>query len=196
MATARRVFWESIIFLAFLVILAGVVLWSNSRVSRNTAVLAEDHARSAELAQERHSDEIESLRQSWMAESRIRAQGQAAAVAQAFAAGIRTAAAGRWGRYLDSARDALMADPAVSFAHLVTPQGRVITTSDESIEASGRLDEADQWPLSAEALTTRNRAESGLYELALPIVEGDRTVAVLWLGYDLSAVTQAAGSAN
>jgi hypothetical protein len=188
MATATRVFWESIIFLAFLAIVAGVVFWSGSRVDRNAESLAVEHEQALEAADQEHRQEIEALNRSWADSSDARARAQARAVFSAFEAGIHTAAAARWGRYLDSARDVLMAQPAVAFVHLVSPQGGVITSSDESLASTGRLDEAGDWALAAQALATRDGQISGVFELAAPIQEGGRTVAILWMGYDLGQV--------
>jgi hypothetical protein len=188
MATASRVFWESIIFMAFLAIVAGVVFWSGSRVDRNAESLAVEHEQALEAADHEHRQEIEDLNRSWADRSDARARAQARAVFSAFEAGIHTAAAARWGRYLDSAREDLMTQPAVTFVHLVSPQGRVITSSDEALAATGRLDEGGDWALAAQELVSRDGQASGAFELAAPINEGGRTVAILWMGYDLRQV--------
>lgn len=196
MATARRVFWESAIFLAFLAVLAGVVVWSGNRVERQAESLENRHDQALTAADQRHQDEIETLRQGWDNLSRAQAKEQAKAVFSAFEAGIHTAATARWGRYLDNAKDSLAAHPAITFIHLVTPQGRIITTTDDELATSGRLDELGEWALSAQELSSRDGSVSGTLELAAPIVESGRTVAVLWMGYDLSAVAATSGSGS
>jgi hypothetical protein len=189
MATASRVFWESVIFLAFLAILAGVVFWSGGRAERHKESLAVEHEAALSEAAQRHRDEIDTLRQSWDELSAIRAQEQAKAIFSAFEAGIHTAAAARWGRYLDNARDGLMEQPAVTFVHLVTLQGRVITSSDSELAATGRLDERGDWALAAQQLSSRTEGGVASFELAAPVLERGQPVAILWIGFDLGVIT-------
>ena len=191
MATASRVFWESAIFIGFLAILGAVVWWSGGRADRHAESLTEQHKEALNAAEHRHREEIETLRQTWKGLSQARARGQAMAVFAAFEAGIHTAAAARWQNYLENAKDALAAQPAVLFVHLVTPQGRIIATTDDELATSGRLDEQGEWALATEALTSRESDVTDALELAAPILEKGRTVAVLWMGYDLTVVADA-----
>ena len=195
MATASRVFWESIFVLAFLAILAGVLFWSGGRVERHARSLTEQHEDALQAADERHRSEIATLNQAQERRAEELAKERAKAIFSAFEAGIHSAAAARWNRYLDNARDSLLAQPAVLFVHLITPQGRIISTSDDELARIGRLDEQTDWPLGVDGLASRIGETTGQLELAAPILEGGRVVAVLWMGFDVT-VTDTPDSAS
>jgi hypothetical protein len=195
MATASRVFWESIFVLAFLAILAGVLFWSGGRVERHARSLTEQHEQALQAVDERHRGEIAALNQDRDRFAEEQAKERARAVFSAFEAGIHSAAAARWNRYLDSAKDSLLAQPAVLFVHLLTPQGRIISTSDDELARIGRLDEQGEWALGVDQLASRSGEPTGTLELAAPILEDGRVVAVLWMGFDLTA-TESQDSAS
>jgi hypothetical protein len=186
MATASRVFWESIFVLAFLAILAAVLFWSGGRVDRHARTLTEQHEDALRVAEERHDNEIATLKKARKRHAEEQAKERARDVFTAYEAGIQSAAAARWNRYLDNARDSLLAQPEVLFVHLLTPQGRVISTSDEALAQVGRVSEQDQWPLGVDSLAGRDGETAGTLELAAPIQEEGRIVAVLWMGFDVT----------
>jgi len=188
MATATRVFWETVIFLSFLVVLAGLLYWSEHRVDRRAEALIEQHEAALRLESDRHKSLLIDMEQEWESRSEDRARAEAVAVFNAFEAGIHSAVAARWGRYLDSAKEALLDQPAVLFVHLATPQGRVISSSDAEVETAGRFDERGAWALDVDTLESRPGELENTIELAAPVREQGRTVAFLWIGYDLAQV--------
>ena len=199
MATAHRVFWETVIFLTFLVVLAGVLFLGLSMAIRprdqwHADDLSRQHEESLRIDSEKHQAEIASLERKWTARLADRSRNEAEAVLNAFEAGAHTAIAARWGRYLATATETLTGRPEVLFLHIVTPQGRVVTGSDETLRTSGRLDETGEWVLAATGIESRTGAESGMLELAMPVREGGRTVAFLWMGYDATRIGQGAAS--
>ncbi|MDH3254018.1 MAG: hypothetical protein OEM62_03425 [Acidobacteriota bacterium] len=193
MATATRVFWETVIFLSFLVVLAGVLYWSEHRVDRRAVALTEDHKAALRLESDRHTSRILAMEKEWEERSEERARAEAVAVFNAFEAGIHSAVSARWNRYVDSAKEALLDQPAVLFVHLATPQGRVISTSDPELATAGRFDERGAWALEADTLETRSGELEGTLELAAPVRDQGRTVAFLWMGYDLTRVMTKTG---
>ena len=196
MATARRVFWESVVVISFFAILGSVLLWSQGRAERRAAVLDRQHQEARLLEAEQQRQEIEALRRSWDEHLGDRVRREAEAVFTAFEAGAHTAIGARWGRYLSGAKDALINQSDVVFVHIVTPQGRVITSSDDELTAAGRLDERGDWALATDTLESRLGDLAGTLELAGPVVENDRPVAFLWIGYDLAAMTERAAAAD
>ena len=77
--------------------------------------------------------------------------------------------------------------PWVSFVHVLTPDGQVLSSSDRRLMATGQADERAKWALSAEELLVRQAAE-GVTELAMPVRGVSEPVAVLWLGYRTDAL--------
>jgi hypothetical protein len=190
MATAQRVFWETVIFLGFVGLL--ILVWIGSRVvsSRQADRLTLQHEVAASQREEEHRLELETLNQEWEARSEEHAKSEALAVFRAFEAGIRGAVPARWGRFLRGAASELLKFPAVAFVHLSTPGGRVIVSSDEEYSAVGRFDERAEWALSVAGLESRRGGEAGILEVAAPIRDQGQVVAFLWLGYDLDRVRE------
>lgn len=189
MATARRVFWESVIFLSFLAALAGLYFWSGWRVDSRTKALQGQHLTELASLDERHETEIQRLVEAGDERLRSQAEKQAYSVFRAFEAGARTAIAARWSNYLASASDELAGEPGVLFVHILTPQGQTITSTGEQEMAEARLAERGEWATGREALDSRPVAGEQQIEIAAPVTESGRTVAYLWLGYDLASIT-------
>jgi hypothetical protein len=190
MATAQRVFWETVIFLGFVGLL--ILVWIGSRVvsSRQANRLNLQHEVAASQREEEHRLELDKLKQEWEARSEEHAKSEALAVFRAFEAGIHGAVPARWGRFLRGAVSELLEFPAVTFVHLSTPGGRVIVSSDEEYSAVGRFDERGEWALGVAGLESRRGEESGSLEVAAPIRQQDQVVAFLWLGYDLDRIRE------
>ncbi|MCP4202159.1 MAG: hypothetical protein GY769_09510 [bacterium] len=186
MATAERVLWETVTVVVFLLLLAGTVLWSGSRVERHRGRLeAEFDAKIATAAEEqrRITEELGADFERRSHEYRVR---EAEAVFHAFEAGVRSAVASRWGNYANRAKSNLLEDSRVSFVHILTPAGLILASSDEKMARTGRVDERGDWALATTELTTRDGTVEGSIELAGPMYTNGRPIAFLWLGYDLA----------
>lgn len=179
----------------FLLLMAGTVIWSGSRVGRHRARLdAEFDAKIAAAAEEQRQATAllgaDFDRRSH--EYRVR---EAEAVFQAFEAGVRSAVASRWGNYVNRAKSNLLEDSRVTFVHILTPTGLVVASSDEKLARTGRIDERGGWALAATELTVRDGVVEGSIELAGPVDGNGRPIAFLWLGYDLEATEGSDASA-
>ena len=187
MATAQRVFYETVTVLVFVVLLVAAWFLSGYRAERQLAVAREEQQRQLASRDEEHRAELERRDEAGRAAAAAHRRSEAEAVFRGYAAGLQPAAADRWRRFLGATRDVLTrTDPKVVFLHLITPGGSVLTSTDPDLTARGRLDEAADWVLATEGLQTR-AGGGGVLELAGPILEGDRPVAYLWLGYDVTS---------
>ncbi len=184
MATAQRVFWETVAVLAFIAFLGLAWFLSGYRAERKLSAAEEGHRRELAEQAENHRDELGRRDDERAAAAAAQAQSEAEAVFHGYAAGIRPAAAARWRRFLNSTRDQLVTNPRVVFLHVMTPGGYILTSTDPDLVASGRFDETADWVTTAEALVSRD-GEGDVLELAGPIDEGGQTVAFVWMGYDV-----------
>ena len=187
MATAQRVFYETVTVIVFLVLLVAAWILSGFRAERRLAAARQEQSQILERRAEEHRGVLRRFEDEQRSAADAHRRGQAEAVFRGYAAGLQPAAVEGWRRFLGASRDELTRnDPKVAFVHLVTPSGQVLTSTDADVTARGRLDETGDWVLASEVLTTRN-GEGDLIELAGPVLQGDRPVAYLWMGYDVGA---------
>jgi hypothetical protein len=186
MATARRVFWETAFFLAFVLVIVGLLLWSGRRIDSVSSQLTGEYEEALGRRDSDHLADIERLRDAAAAADQRHAEQEARAVFRAFTAASRTAIEARWGRYLADATDDLSRLPEVEFVRILTPGGRAMSSAgaagDESDpDFSGGL----AWALQTTALETRPGMTDGVLELAAPVGADGQPVAYIWLGYNL-----------
>ena len=153
-----------------------------------------EQARRTQLAevQARHSGELETLqKQALETKSRLVLR-EAEAVLEAFSAGIHPAIMANRHESVDAALVELIQIPEVVFAHVATPQGVVIASSDRKLVGTGNLGERGSWALTAIDLRTRPGDADGTVELAIPLAASAGWHVVVWLGYDVQAAGEAA----
>lgn len=186
MATAERVFWETVGVLAFAVLLVAAWLLSGVRAERKLEAAREEQRQELASRTAEHQAALARLEEARREEAAAHRRAEAEAVFRAFAAGLQPAALERWRRYLGAARAELeRSDPAIAFVHLTTPDGYVLTSTDPRLNARGRLGEGAEWVLAADAIVSRET--DGVLELAGPIRDGTKPVAYLWIGYEVGA---------
>lgn len=159
---------------ALLLILIGWAVWSFSR-QRGEQQLSELRTRNESTADQ--------MRQDYGRRAAELADGEAQAVFRAFAAGIQGSVLGQQKGMLEMAKGELLRLPHVAFVHVLAPDGRVLTTSNEKYSVAGRADERAAWALQATGLQTRTGDLPGTLEIAAPFQGTSGKVAVLWLGY-------------
>lgn len=192
MATAERVFWETITVVVFLLLLAGTVFWSGSRVERHRERLETDfEARMSAAAEEQRRAAVR-LEADYERRSREYLVREAEAVFRAFEAGVRSAVASRWGNYVNRAKSNLLVNSRVRFVHILTPAGRVLASSDDEVARAGRMEGGSDWALESAELRLRDGAEDGAIEVAGPVAGNGSPVAFIWIGYGLEAASPAA----
>jgi hypothetical protein len=168
MANRKRLIIEVAVVL--LLLLIGFAVWSSSQ---------------RELAQQRaeHESAVNQVRQECAARAERLAESEAKAVFRAFAAGIQGSALGQQRSMLDLAKGGLLRLPHVAFVHVLAPDGRVLTSSNEKYSVAGRADGRASWALQATNLQTRPGDLPGTIEIAAPFQGASGRVAVLWMGY-------------
>jgi|GEM_PF-3380453 len=180
MATANRVFWETVTVIGL--VLAIFAVWSGSRWLANRQIDAAEAEQQAVLEKRQEqlaadAVEVQRTAERWAEQL---ARSEAEAVFQSFAAGIHYASAQRWGRVLGDARDRFERIPRIEFAHLFTPGGRTIFTTNEALFESGRVDERGEWAMASAEMRSRPSSQAGITEVAGPVAGGT----ILWIGYN------------
>ena len=172
MSNSKRLVIE--IAVALLLVLVGFAAWSSSR-----------RGAERELAQQKAEREsaVGQMRQEGEARAQKLAESEARAVFRAFAAGIQGSALGQQKAMLDQAKRALLLLPHVAFVHVLTPDGKVLTSSNEKYAVAGRADGRAAWALQAADLRTRPGGLPRTIEIAAPFQGASGRVALLWLGY-------------
>ncbi|HSK75328.1 MAG TPA: hypothetical protein VLQ45_02640 [Thermoanaerobaculia bacterium] len=180
MSNRKRLMLE--IAVAVLLLLICAAVWTSSRRS--------GEQRLAQL-ETRHESAVEQIRQECEARAEELATSEAQAVFRAFAAGIQGSVLGQQKGMLDMAKGGLLRLPHVAFVHVLTPDGKVLTTSNEKYAVAGSADARASWALQASDLQTRPGDLPGTIEIAAPFQGASGRVAVLWLGYKTQELLRA-----
>jgi hypothetical protein len=187
MSNAKRLIVEVVV--ALLLVLICFAVW-NTAQQRSERQLGESEARQ-KIA-------VSQARQESDARAERLATSEATAVFRAFAAGIQGAALGQQKGMLDMAKGSLLQMPHVAFVHVLAPDGKILTSSNEKYAVAGQADARASWALQAIGLQTRPGDLPGTIEIAAPFQGASGRVAVLWLGYKtrelLATTRQDAGS--
>ena len=185
MATANRVFWETVTTIAFVALLVLVWIASGQRAGRRLTEANANHQRVLAEQAALHTQELEEIRSLRRREAEAQVRAEAEAAFRGYVSGIQPAVAARWRRFLNTTRDQLLAQPRVTFVHLMTPEGLILMSTKQEFLTRGRVDESGDWARAATELVTRPGSEQRTLELAGPILDGGRPVAYLWMGYEL-----------
>lgn len=176
----KRLLIEIAAVLAVALVGYGAWWWCARQAERSATELALDYEARATTV--RQNCEL------WAA---AMAAQQAEAVLRAFAAGAYPSLmTERPGEELDMAVGALLELPGVEFAHLLAPDGSVLTSSDRKYSILGEVPERAEWALGATELTSRQGDDRGTLELAAPILSTEGVEAIAWLGYDTHGVME------
>ena len=153
-----------------------------------------EHQQRTQLAevQALHFAELEAV-QKRAIETRDRlVMREAEAVLKAFSAGVHPAIMANRNESVDAAVVDLIQIPEVVFAHVATPQGVVIASSDRKLVGTGSLGERGSWALAVTDLQTRPGDADGTVELAMPLSASSGWHVVVWLSYNVKAAGAAA----
>lgn len=187
MSKGKRLILEIVV--AVLLVLICIAIW-------NTAQRREEQ----QLAgfEERQKSALDAARNECAARAEKLAASEATAVFRAFAAGIQGAALGQQRGILDMAKGSLLRLPHVAFVHVLSPDGKVLASSNEKYAVAGQADARAGWALQATELRSRPGDLPGTLEIAAPFQGAGGRAAILWLGYKtqelLAETRQAAGS--
>ena len=152
------------------------------------------HARRSQIAeiQARHLGELETAQQRALETKDRLVMREAEAVLRAFSAGLHPAILANRTEAVDAAVVDLIQLPEVVFAHVATPQGVVIASSDRKLVGPENVGERGRWALKATDLQTRPGDADGTVELAMPLAASSGWHVVVWVGYDIGAAGAAA----
>lgn len=162
-------------------IAVGLLLVLMAFAAWNTA--QEGGRQHAEELQARHESAAGQMRQECESRAARLAESEAQAAFRAFAAGIQGITLGQQKGMLDMAKGSLLRLPHVAFVHVLAPDGKVLTSSNEQYQVAGQADDRAAWALAAADLRTRPGDLPGTLEIAAPFQGASGRVAVLWLGY-------------
>lgn len=168
MANRKRLILETAVALLLILVCWGI--WSASQ----RQLMQQKAERESAVAQARQECEVRAERL---------AKSEAQAVFRAFAAGIQGSALSQQRSMLDLAKGGLLRLPHVAFVHVLTPDGKILTSSNEKYSVAGSADGRASWALQAANLRTRPGDLPGTLEIAAPFQGASGRVAVLWMGY-------------
>lgn len=172
MSNRKRVIVEVVV--ALLLILIGAAIWNTAK-QRSERQLARSEARQKiAVSQAQHECDARAERL---------ATSEATAVFRAFAAGIQGATLGQQRQMLEMAKGSLLRLPHVAFVHVLAPDGKVLTSSNQQYAVAGEADARASWALQATDLQTRTGDLPGTVEIAAPFQGASGRTAVLWMGY-------------
>jgi hypothetical protein len=175
----RRSLIEVVLVLALVALAFGVWWWGGRQ---REAALAEQRA-----TYETQIADLEVKSEYWASEL---VQSEAHAAFRAFIAGISPAVMADRADNAELALIALLDLHGVDFAHLLRPNGEVISSSDRKLSSAGTAGERANWALSATEIISRESATRGVTELAAPIPGSDGPIAYVWMGYRTEQVME------
>jgi hypothetical protein len=175
----RRSLIETILILVLVAIAFGLWWWGGRQ---REAALAEQRA-----DYELRIADLEVKAEYWASEL---VQSEAHAAFRAFIAGVAPAVMGDRTDSAELALIALLDLHGIDFAHVLRPDGEVISSSDRKLSSAGTAVERSSWALSASEVVAREGATRGVTELAAPIPGPDGPIAYVWIGYRTEQVME------
>lgn len=177
-----------VFILAALSALAG--FWGGREVERRRAT------REARTVADAHRAEVAALRSgalAWADELALR-EGEAAI--QAFVAGVAPAIRTERHENLETSALSLLRIDGITGVHVVAADGRVLYSSDAKNMTTGDAGDAGRWALAAAGAARRDGVREGSSEIAIPVTDGGRTIASVWIEFARDAVRDSARPAG
>ena len=152
-----------------------------------------DRVDSMQARYDRQLVEARTAGEQW-ADAVARTQGEV--VLRAFAAGISPAVLAGRREGVEIAAVSLLHVPGIAGIHVLGLDGDVLYSSDAKLVATGEAEYRGAWALQVSGLTSQPSSRPGIIDIAVPIANADRPLAVAWLEYDVGSVREAARSAE
>ena len=151
--------------------------------------------RSAAMEQrhDRETAELRAASEEW-ADAVARAQGEV--VLRAFAAGISPAVLAGRREGVEIAAVSLLHVRGIAGIHVLGLDGAVLYSSDAKLVTTGEGEYRGEWALQVSEFASRPSTRAGVMDIAVPIVNAGKPLAVAWLEYDVEAVQSAARPAE
>lgn len=148
----------------------------------------ENRAAAIEERNEQRIAELHAAAERW-ADAVALAQGEV--VLRAFSAGISPAVLAGRREGVEIAAVSLLHAPGIAGIHVLGLDGAVLYSSDAKLAATGDAAYRGDWALQVSELTSRPSTRPGVIDIATPIVNAGKPLAVAWLEYDVGAVKSA-----
>jgi hypothetical protein len=116
--------------------------------------------------------------------------GQGEMVLRSFAAGLTPLLLAERVTALDIAGASLLRLHGVQGVSIVRADGKVLYASDTKLTVSDTGNEQTRWALSATDFSSRDSVQLGVKEMALPVNDAGKLLAVVWLAYDATAIRE------
>jgi hypothetical protein len=116
--------------------------------------------------------------------------GQGEMALRSFAAGLTPLLLAERMTALDIAGASLLRLHGVQGVSVVRADGKVLYASDAKLTVSDTGNEQTRWALSATDFSSRDSVQPGVKEMALPVNDAGKLLAVVWLAYDVNAIRE------
>lgn len=171
---------ELLIILILVLVAAGIWIWKDREISH--AIVEEQEVARQQVAAVVDSGEV------W---ADALAASEARTAFRAFAAGIHPILMGDVRTQdLDPSIGALLELPAITFVHVLGPEGTVMASSDRKLQTTGQAPPSGAWVTATTDVTERAGENPGTVELAAPVLGPAGPFAFLWIGYDVEKLRE------
>lgn len=136
----------------------------------------------------RHAEELSAARSDAEAWAGAVANEQGAAILRSFAAGLTPLLLAERHTAIDIAGASLLRLQGVKGVTVLRNDGKVLYASDTKLTVNEEGNEQTRWALSAAEFASRPGVQPGAIEMALPVGDAGKTLAVVWLAYDAHGV--------
>jgi hypothetical protein len=115
------------------------------------------------------------------------ASRQGESVLRSFAAGLTPMLLAERDTALDIAGASLLRLDGVQGISILRADGKTLYASDAKLTVSDAGNEQTRWALGATDFAVRDSVRPGVIEMALPVADAGRSLAVVWLSFDSNA---------
>ena len=116
--------------------------------------------------------------------------GQGEMALRSFAAGVAPLLLAERMTALDIAGASLLRLHGVQGVSIVRADGKVLYASDAKLTVSDAGNEQTRWALTATDFSSRDSVQPGVKEMALPVNDAGKLLAVVWLAYDVTVTRE------
>lgn len=116
---------------------------------------------------------------------------QGETILRAFTAGISPLVLAERKEGIELSSVSLLRVIGVAGIHIVRINGGIIYSSDAKLTTTGQVDDRGAWALTAKDILSKPSQRDGFMEFALPIMDSGKTMAIVWLEYNLAEVINA-----
>lgn len=136
----------------------------------------------------RHAAELSAAKSDAEAWASAIADAQGAAILRSFTAGLTPLLLAERQAAIDIAGASLLRLQGVQGLTVMRGDGKVLYASDTKLTVSDQGNEQTRWALSAVDFVSRPGMPPGVTEMALPVSDAGKTLAVVWLAYDTQGI--------